>query len=50
MHYTKKITKINEKTEKVGEREPTCGWMVRRIVAPPAHQSLNPGFNTLVSY
>lgn len=31
-------------------REPTCGWMVRRVVAPLAHQSSNPGFDTLVSH
>jgi hypothetical protein len=28
----------------------TCGWVVSRTVASPAHQSLNPRFDTLVSH
>jgi hypothetical protein len=31
-------------------REPTRSWMVTRVVAPPSHESLNLGFNTLVSH
>jgi hypothetical protein len=30
------------------QREPTCGWMVRRVLAPPVHQSLNSRFDNLV--
>ena len=31
-------------------REPTCGGMVRRAVAPLAHQGSNPRFDALVSH
>jgi hypothetical protein len=31
-------------------REPICGWMVRRAMAPPVHQSLYSRFDTLMSH
>ena len=27
--------------------KPTCGWKVRRVVVPPAHQSSNPRFDAV---
>jgi hypothetical protein len=35
---------------RAGLDQSTCGWVVRRAVAPPAHQSSNPRFDTLVSH